>query len=304
MGAGATGGYLGGVLARGGEDVTFVARGAQLEAMRHRGLTIKSPPHDDMQLEVTATGDVRSIRPDVDLIMFCVKTYDADAAIEAIKPIVGPATVVLPIQNGIDTVDRLRQGLGEEHILGGLAYMSAAISEPGVIDLKSSPVRLVLGELGGGSTPRVEAVQNCLSRSGIQVEVHANVRQALWEKFVFICGVNGVTAVTRLPMGSILAAPETSAFLRSLMSEAVSVGQESGIALSADSVERALSTAGKMGSNLRGSMYYDLASGKRLELEALNGAVVRLGRARNVPTPSNFAVYACLKPFVNGLPGA
>lgn len=302
MGAGATGGYLGGLLARGGEDVTFVARGAQLDAMRQRGLTIKSPAQDDVQLKVKATGDVGSIRHDVDLIMFCVKTYDVDTAVETIKPIVGPRTVVLPIQNGVDTADRLCRVLGERHLLGGLAYMSVAVDEPGIIDLKSASVRLIFGELEGGLTTRVEAVQDCLARSGIHAEVHPNVRQALWEKFVFICGVNGVTTVTRLPLGTILATQETAAFLKSVMSEAASVALKKGIALSADSVERAFSTAGRMGPDVRGSMYYDLVSGKRLELEALNGAVVRLGRAFNVPTPYNFAVYACLKPFMNGQP--
>lgn len=301
MGAGGTGGYFGGLLARAGEDVTFIARGAHLEALRSRGLTVRSRLAGDFTLPVQATADPSQIGP-VDLILFCVKTYDTETAAEQVRPLIGRDTVVLSVQNGIDNEERLAQTLGAEHVLGAVAYVVAVVEAPGVIAQTAGPGKIVFGELSGGTSPRAQRLLNVFQRAGIAAEVHPEVRVALWEKFLFICGYSGVTAVTRLPIGAALSCPETSALLRGMLTEVDAVARAEGVALPADAVDRAFATAAGMGPEGRSSLYYDLAAGRRLELEALNGTVVRLGRRHGIPTPLNFAVYAALKPYAEGTP--
>lgn len=302
MGAGGTGGYLGGLLLRAGEDVAFVARGAHLDAMRRKGLTIRLADGGEFRLNVRATDNPHDLPKQADLVLFCVKTYDVDAAAELIRPAVGDRTVVLPIQNGIETVDRLVHAFGASRVLGGLAYMSAVVEEPGVIRQKSPSVSVVLGEHQGGSSPRVQAIRDAFRRSGIHADAPPDVRVALWEKFLFICGVNGVTAVTRLPLGKIFGTPETAEWLKGVMSEVARVAEAKDVPLPSGPVENALATARSMGPDVRGSMYYDLVAGRRLELEALHGSVVRQGKDAGVPTPLNFSIYAALLPYSNGQP--
>jgi 2-dehydropantoate 2-reductase len=301
IGAGGTGGYFGGLLARAGEDVTFIARGAHLEALRTRGLTLESRLAGTFTVPVQATDDPSEVGP-VDLILFCVKTYDTDAAAESIRPLIRPDTMLLSLQNGIDNEERIARATGHTSGIGAVAYVTSAIKAPGVVAQTSGPGKIILGELSGGASARTERLHNVLQRAGITVEVHSDIRVVLWQKFLFICAFSGVTTVTRLPIGTILADSVTHALLRGTVEEAEAVARASGTDLPADCVEQALATAAAAEPWARGSLYHDLAGGRRLELEGLNGEVVRRGRERGVSTPLNFAIYAALRPYVDGAP--
>jgi 2-dehydropantoate 2-reductase len=302
MGAGGMGGYFGALLARAGEEVTLIARGAHLEAIRTSGLTLKSRLAGDFTLRVKATDDPGEVGP-VELVLFCVKAYDTATAAEQIHPMVGPDTMVLSIQNGIDNEEQIGRVVGSEPVIGGVGYASSKIEAPGVIaHLTSGPRQIVFGELAGETSPRTERLQRTLQSAGISAEVRPDIHIPLWEKFLFVCAVNGVTALTRLPMGPIVACPETCLLLRGTMEEVEAVARESGIMLPENCVDKAFALSIRVESSLRGSMYYDLAAGRRMELEALNGTTVGLGREHGIPTPLNFAIYATLKPFADGAP--
>jgi 2-dehydropantoate 2-reductase len=301
VGSGGTGGYFGGLLARAGEEVTFIARGAHLEALRLRGLTVKSRLAGEFTLPVRATDTPNEVGP-VDLILFCVKTYDTDTAAQSIDPLIGAETMLLSLQNGVDNAERIAQIAGHNSGLGAVAYVVSAIEAPGVIAQTAGPGRIILGELAGGTSARVERLHSVLQRAEIAAEVHPDVRIAIWQKFLFICAFSGVTALTRVPIGSILADSVTHDLFRGTLEEAEAVARASGIELPEDSVEQALATAEAVEPWGRGSIYHDLANGLRLELEALNGEVVRRGDQHDIQTPLNFAIYAALMPYINGEP--
>jgi 2-dehydropantoate 2-reductase len=303
MGTGGTGGYFGGLLARAGEDVTFIARGDHLEAIRKNGLTIKSVLAGDFSIPANATNNIHDIGP-VDFVLFCVKAYDNTAAAEQIRPLTGPETVVLSVQNGIDNEQQIGDVIGPEHIVGCVSYVSSTIESPGVIAQMAGPGKIVLGEMQGGTSARTEALQSMLQNSGITAELHSDIQVALWQKFLAICGVNGITALTRLPMGEILACEETRNLMRGTMEEVEAVARASGAALPGDCVDQSMDLFSSLEPSIRGSMYYDLAAGRRLELDVLNGTLVRLGGEHGIPTPINFAIYAALKPYLNGQPAS
>lgn len=301
MGSGGTGGYFGGLLARGGEEVTFIARGAHLEALRMRGLTVKSRLAGEFTLSVRATDTPNEVGP-VDLILFCVKTYDTDTAAESIRPLIGAETMLLSLQNGVDNAERIAQIAGNNSGLGAVAYVVSAIEAPGVVAQTAGPGKIILGELAGGTSARVERLHSVLQRAEIAAADYPDVRIAIWQKFLFICAFSGITALTRVSIGAILADPVTHDLFRGTLEEAEAVARASGIELPEDCVEQALSTAAAVEPWGRGSMYHDLANGLRLELEALNGEVVRRGDEQVIQTPLNFAIYAALKPYINGEP--
>jgi 2-dehydropantoate 2-reductase len=301
VGAGGTGGYFGGLLAQAGEGVAFIARGAQLEAMRARGLTVESRLAGTFTVPVRATDDPGEVGP-VDLILFCVKTYDTESAAEAARALVRPETVLLSLQNGVDSEERIARATGQPPGLGAAAYVVSAIKAPGVVAQTAGPGKIVLGELGGGTSERANRLGETLRGAGIAAEVHPNIRAVLWQKFLFICAFSGVTAVTRLPIGTVLADPETSALFRGTSEEVEEVARAGGIALPADCVEQAMTQAAAVEPWGRGSLHGDLAGGRRLELESLNGKVVGLGREHGVESPLNFAIYAALRPYVGGAP--
>ena len=303
MGTGGTGGYFGGLLARAGEEVAFIARGAHLEAIGKNGLAIKSVLAGDFTISATATDNPADIGP-VDFVLFCVKAYDNAAAAEQIRPLIGPETVVLSVQNGIDNEQQIGDVIGPDHVLGCVSYVSSTIQSPGVIAQTGGPGTLVLGEMQGGTSSRTEALQSTLQNSGITAELHQDIQVALWQKFIGICGVNGITALTRLPMGEIVACRETHNLMRGTMQEVEAVARAGGVNLPKGCVDQSMDFFSSMDRSVRGSMYYDLAGGRRLELEVLNGAVVRLGSEHGIPTPINFAIYAALKPYLNGTPSS
>jgi 2-dehydropantoate 2-reductase len=302
MGTGGLGGFFGGLLARAGEDVTFIARGAHLAAMRERGLTVKSEIFGEFTVPARATSEPTEVGP-VDLVLLGVKTYDLDAAVEQMRPLVGPDTMVLPLQNGVDAPDRIARVVGERPVLAGLTYIGSNIESPGVISQKYSSGTLIqLGELDGSRSERTERLLSTLEGAGISAEVLSDIRVALWQKYLTVCANGGVTALTRLPIGPILACPETKALYRGVMDEVASVGRAEGVPLPEDSVDRSMAIVEKFAPWGRASMANDLANGRRLELETLNGTVVRLGRKHDVPTPFNVVIYAALKPYASGAP--
>jgi len=297
MGTGGLGGYFGGLLGRAGEDVVFVARGAHLEAIASQGLRVASPD-GDFVFRARAVAQPAEAGP-VDLVLFAVKTYDEAAAAEAICPAMGPETVVLCLQNGVETEDRLASMFGRAAVLGGATYVSAAIEAPGVIRHSGRSGTIVFGELDGRVTPRVNAIDAMLRHAGIQTEVVTDIMRVLWEKFVFICAVGGMTATTRVTLGEVWDQVESREMLRGLMEETAAVGRARGILLDGV-VERQMALVehlvGGADYHTRASLYHDLAAGKRMELDALCGAVVRMGRDAGVPTPFSIAVVAVLRP--------
>ena len=252
-------------------------------------------------LPVKATDKPGEVGP-VDLVLFCVKTYDVDAAAESIRPLIHPYTMLISLQNGIGNEERIAQASGHDSGIGAVAYVVSAIKAPGIVAQTAGPGKIVFGELGGGTSPRTERLHEVLQRAGIVAELHPNVQGAIWQKFLFICAFSGVTAVTRLPIGTILADPVTRALFQGTSEEVEAVARACGIDLPADCVGQALATAAAAEPRASSSLYRDLAGGRRLELESLNGEVVRRGREHDVSTPLNFAIYAALRPYVDGAP--
>jgi 2-dehydropantoate 2-reductase len=237
-----------------------------------------------------------------DLVLFCVKAYDTERAAERLGSAIGPDTVILPVQNGIDSAERIGRVVGPGPVIGGLAGVSSVIAAPGVIEHRAGPDVIQLGELDGHPSARTERIAETLGRAGMKAQVRADIRVALWEKFVLICGLSGLTALTRLPLGAVLACPETQTLLRQVMEETAAVGRAEAPGLSPGVVESLLKFFSASDPAIRGSLYYDLAAGRRLEIETLNGTVVRFGLERGIPTPANFVVYASLKPYADGAP--
>src|SRR5215204_1152326 len=297
VGSGGTGGYFGGLLARAGQDVTFIARGAHLEALHARGLTVESTLAGTFTVPVQATDVPREVGP-ADLILFCVKTYDTEVAAQSIRPLIRPETIIMSLQNGIGNEERIAHAVGHHSGIGAVAYVVSAIEAPGVVAQTAGPGKIVFGELAGGMSARTERLHGVLQGAEIAAEVHPDVRIAIWQKFLFICAFSGVTALTRVPIGPILTDPATNALFRGTLEETEAVARGGGIALPKDCVEQALAAAAAVEPWGRSSLYHDLAHGRRLELEALNGEVVRRGHERDIQTPRNFAIYAALKPYI------
>ncbi len=212
--------------------------------------------------------------------------------------------MILPVQNGIDSAERIGRVVGSERVIGGLAGVSSVVEAPGVIEHRAGPDVIQLGELDGPPSARAERIADALRRAGVKAQVRPDMRVALWEKFVLICGLSGLTALTRLPLGAVLACPETRALFQQAMEETEAVGRAVGVAVPDGHAGRMMKFFEGSDPAIRGSLYYDLAAGRRLEIETLHGTVVRLGRERGVPTPASFAVYAALKPYAEGAPAA
>ena len=298
VGVGGLGGLYGEMLARRGEDVTFVARGPSLEALRARGLTVRSPSLGNFTVSARATDNPEELDLP-DLVLFCVKTYDLERAGEQIRPLVGPSTTVLPLLNGIEATSRLGAIVGKEAVLVGISYARSTRTAPATIDHMAN-TKIVLGEPAGGVSARVEAIAGVLRRAGIDAEAHAAPELALWEKLVAHGAFGGMTALTRLPLGPMLACFETRAMLHDVILEIVAVARSRGVAIPTESVDRIATMADGLPPGARPSLLEDLVDGRRLELESITGAIVQLGRQVGVPTPMNVAIYAALKPYAEG----
>lgn len=300
MGTGGTGGYFGAKLARAGEDVTFVARGAHLEAIRAHGLRIESAVEGKWTVNAPAVESLEGL-PAADLVLFCVKSFDTEAAARAIRPVVGPETGVLSIQNGVENEARLAAILGPGHVLGGVAQVFSTIAAPGLIS-HALLGRILFGEMDGKDTPRARAFLAACGRASIPAEITANVTRTLWEKYVYLTAHAGMTALTRCPAGLLRRLPETRRMYRLLLEEMAALGRAEGAGLPEGMVEVCMGYLDALGANASSSLHHDLTQGKRLELEALHGHAVRLAERHGIPAPTVFAVYAALKPYVDGRP--
>ncbi len=296
MGSGGMGAYYGGLLARHGNDVTFIARSAHLEAIRANGLQVKSIFGDFTIAPARATDSPAEVGP-VDLILFCVKTYNTDEAVEAIQPAIGPQTTVLSLQNGIDAVERIGKVIGMEYVLGGATWISSAVEAPGVIKQVSQFRRIVFGELDGTRSERIQSIYEVLQKTGITVEISEDILKILWTKFVFISSASSLGSLTRLPMGDYRSVPETRAMITSLMGEVESVASAQGIALDEDVVQKSLEFMDNAAPHIKASMQLDVEAGRQTELDSMVGVIGRKGRELGVPTPVADFVYASLLPI-------
>jgi 2-dehydropantoate 2-reductase len=303
MGSGGVGGFYGGHLAHVGCDVTFVARGAHLKAMREHGLKIESAAHGDIHVpKVKVTEDPATIGP-VDLVIIAVKLWDIETTANAIKPIVGPHTGVLSLQNGVIKDDILRRAFGDKAVMGGVGYVATHISRPGVIHQTGTLQRLLFGEYDGSRSERAETLYAAALRTGIETELSADIRKTLWEKYVFLVGLSGSTTTMRSTIGPIRENPQTRAFLQDLMRETVAVGRAHGVALPEDYADQRMTFADSVAPDMTSSMHHDLEGGNRLEVAWLSGGVVQLGKAVKVPTPANRAVWDMLALHADGRRG-
>lgn len=294
VGAGGVGGYFGGRLALAGTDVHLVARGAHLDLVRERGLRVASV-RGDFSVYPPATDDPSAIGP-CDVVLFCVKSYDTEQAAERLPPLLDAETAVLSLQNRVDNVEKIAAVVGERHVMGGAAFIFAAIAESGVIVDSGGPGSVVLGELDGSRSPRAERLLALFERAGVGAELVSDIRTRLWDKYAFICAQAGLTATTRLPIGEIRRTPETWAAFRRLAGEVVALAAAEGIPLPGDEVERISAFAQSLEPGGFSSLYHDLTNGRRMELEALHGLVAKRSRRHGLEAPVSEVVYALLKP--------
>jgi 2-dehydropantoate 2-reductase len=299
MGTGGVGGYFGARLAQAGCDVGFVARGAHLAALRDYGLRVESQLGDIHLPRVRVADDPAALGP-ADYVFLCVKLWDTEAAVRAVAPIVGPGTAVISFQNGVQKDDLLRRVLGEERVMGGVAYIGSAIVRPGVVRHTGTMQRLVFGEYDESRSPRAAALLEACARGGINAEVSTDIRRAIWEKFVFLVGLSAATTTMRHTVGPIRSHPLTRAFLLDVMREVVAVGRAHEVRLAEDYAETRLTFCDGLPEDMTSSMHSDLERGNRLELEWLSGGVVELGKMVNVPAPLNRAARDILALYARG----
>jgi 2-dehydropantoate 2-reductase len=298
FGAGGVGGYFGGRLAASGADVTFIARGTQLEALRARGLRIESPKGDVTVRPVQVMGAPARLGP-VDVVMFTVKMYDAEAASAALPPLVGPGTVVIPFQNGVESVDILTRAIGRDAVAGGTAYVAAVVSEPGVIK-HTAMDSLIFGELDGTRSPRLERFLAACQPAGFQATLSTNIHADIWAKFIRLTVFSGMTSITRMPLGTSREDPDLFAMMEAAWQEGLAVARARGVTLAPGLLDEIRQMTASLPPHAKSSMLEDLERGKRLELPWLSGAIVRLGETVGVPTPTHRIINAVLRPHVNG----
>ena len=297
MGAGGVGGCLGALLARAGNDVSLVARGAHLEAVRSSGLRLQRES-GAFTVEARATDDPREIGP-VDLVLFSVKTYHNQDAVPLLHPLVGPDTAVLTLQNGVESHLQLAASLGQQHILPGAYWTASSLESPGVIACIGDAPRLSFGEQGGGIAQRAEAIRDVLQEAGIRAELSPDPLQIIWSKFVVLCSIAGITSAARTRIREFIGDPRGLDLFTSAMREVEAVGRAKGVNLPNDLVERSVEFIQDY-PDFQNSMHADFESGRRTELEALSGSVVRMGLETSVPTPVNRFIYAVLSPLKDG----
>ncbi len=297
FGSGGVGGYFGGRLAEAGEDVRFVARGAHLAAMLEHGLRVTSIAGDFVVRPVQVSHDPAALG-EVDVVLLAVKAWQIAEAAEALRPMLGAATFVVPLENGIEAPDTLAAALGRERVLGGLCRIIAWVEGPGHIRHAGVPPSVTFGELDAPGSPRAEALRAAFARArGVRAEIAADIRAAMWEKFLFIAAVSGVGTLTRAPVGIIRSQPETRELLTQALTEIHAVALAQGIALPADAVKTTLAFVDSLPADGTMSMQRDVIEGRPSELEAQIGAVVRRGEASGVPVPLHRTIYAALLPL-------
>ena len=298
MGAGAVGGYFGGVLANQGEDVVLIARGAHGDAIAKNGLQVDSH-WGNFNVNVRVTDEPSSIGV-VDLVLYCTKLYSNAEALPSIKRMIGPSTSILTIQNGVTSGSIIAEYYGWEHVLQGATYIESGIAGDGYIHQSGSTARIEFGEKDGSSTERTKAILSLLDREGIQAVVSSNMVDALWNKMVMVGAIGTIMAASRASLPEILASPNGEHTIRSTMEEIVAVGQSQGITFPPRCVESKMQTAIAEAEEFQASLQYDLTSGKPLELDDILGSVVKIGREVGIPVPSSAALVTVLDRFKHG----
>jgi 2-dehydropantoate 2-reductase len=303
LGSGAVGGYFGAKLAHAGQDVTFIARGAHLDAIRERGMEVRSAQLGDFVARAAAESDPARIGP-VDVVIVAVKAYDNDAAYPLIAPLIGAQTAVLTLQNGVDNVDQLARLVGPERVLGGTTYVATALESPGLIVQTGVHRSIIFGEVFGarGLTPRVQAIADALAPADIQVRAVPDARTPLWDKFVYLVPFSGFTGSARLPIGYLWAHAQVRDMYYAAAREVAAIAAAEGVRLSADRFETLRDYMDNIPPTTRSSLLIDLEQGKRIEVEALQGAALRRAAAHGLPAPIVASLYAVLKPWASGNP--
>ena len=300
MAAGAVGGYFGARMAAAGHNVFFIARGALRDAMRKDGLQVKSV-HGDVHLpKPNVTDDPAQVGP-VDVVLFAVKLWDTEKAAEQMKPLLGPNTRVITLQNGVDSYERVAPIVGVARAIPGVTYVATVMESPGVIKQESKFQSITCGTIDGRPDAPLSAFVDAAKAAKIDITLSDNIERDRWQKFIFLSATSGVTAVTRMPMGPILADPDMRALFHNLMKETLAVGRAKGVAVAEDYADARMAFAdANVPATMKASMANDLDRGNRLELDWLAGRVSRLGKELKVPTPINDTIYAALKPYRMG----
>ena len=302
VGAGGVGGAFGAALAKAGADVTFIARGAHLAAMKSEGLKIQGGRGETHVVPTQATDDPAKVGQ-VDFVLFCVKLWDVESAGHHIKPLVGAGAAVIPLQNGIDAADRLIPILGREAVMGGVAQISASIIQPGVIHQVGTFMRMIFGEFHGKITKRGESLLALCRKAGFDATLSEQILTDLWMKFILLATNASITAATRQPIGKLRDDPDIHPIIVAAVREVFAIGCAKGVALPSDAVETVLQFIGHAPPAMKASMALDLERGNRLELPWLGGKVAELGRKLGVATPMHTMMYAMLKPYIMGPAG-
>jgi 2-dehydropantoate 2-reductase len=306
LGSGAVGGYFGAKLARSGQDVTFVARGAHLDAIREKGLEVRSAKLGDFTVHAAAESDTGRIGP-VDVVIVSVKAYDNATALPMLKPLVGPDTAVLTLQNGVDSCDDVAAVVGAPHVLGGTTYVATALEAPGLIVQTGVHRAIIFGEVFGLSaeainriTPRVQAIADVMAAADILVTPVADARVPIWDKFVYLAAFSGFTGAARLAIGHIWQYPHVQEMFYAASREIAAIARAEGVTISANRFDTLREYMANLPPTTRSSLLIDLEQGKRIEVEALQGAAVRRAGKHGVPVPIMSTLYALLKPWENG----
>ena len=291
-GGGALGAYFGGLLARAGADVYLIARGRHLDALRAGPLRVQSI-NGDFETPIAASDDPAEIGP-CDAVLLCVKTYHIDGIAPTLPALMREDTALVPVQNGIAHIDTLAAAVGQEHVLGGAAYVFATVTEPGLVVHSAGPGQIVFGELDGQITERAQKLETALSAAGIGVELVDNIQQRMWTKFALICAQAGMTAAARVPVGTLRASEPAWAMFKRLLDEVVELARAEGVELEAGAVDGIIDFVTNLAPASTSSLHTDLVAGRQTELEALHGVVVERARRHQLALPANEAVYAIL----------
>ena len=296
FGAGGVGGYFGGRLAFSGEDVVFIARGEHLQAMRKDGLCVRSVNGDFSLNDINVTDNPKRVG-EVDVILLGVKTWQVMDVIDALRPMVGEDTVIVPLQNGVDTPSHLAAVFGKEHVLGGLCRIVSQVESPGCIRHSAIDPMIAFGELDNVKSARVEKLAEAFARAGVKVEIPADIHVAMWQKFIFIAAISGVGSVTRAPIGVVRSLPESRELLQRAISEGIAVARKRGLSLSEEYAQEVLEFIDSTQASATSSMQRDILAGRPSELASQNGAMVRLGMESGVKTPTHAFIYYSLLPL-------
>jgi len=296
FGTGGVGGYFGGRLAHAGEDVTFIARGAHLRSIKAKGLVVESSIANFVVFPAKATDDVNEVG-EVDLVIIGVKAWQVPEAAHSMRPLVGPETTVLPLQNGVDAVPQLVHELGADRVIGGLCRIVSFVVEPGHIKHAGFTPSIVIGESNNRRTDRITRIEQLFKRAGLEITVAPDIQAALWTKFLFIASFSGVGAVANAPAGALRQDPKWRTQMLAAMEEIYSLALSRGIKLTSSSIDNAMASIDALPEDATSSMQRDITAGRPSELESQNGAVVRLARESGIEVPTHALIYETLKPL-------